>query len=362
MYSLQAILHSLQQSTKALDDEETLFLWRVYELLSKGAQLIPKFRSNSSSRLEEKVNIGVTKIIGEDVFRKRLRKTFTDAWISFLSLKLPEHLEYRILEQLGSNIIPWMTRPLLLVDYLSGLAEQRGIVSIMALDALFVLIRDYGLDYPSFYDKLYSLLTVRNLTVAQKTFLRFMSKLLLTCLNISEQMIMAFVKKLVRLATRLPPLPCKWCLTCAIQLMLKYPSLACLVHRNELSLSALNSDSQTNHNTTKLVSTNELFMPQDPFDECQTKCEASHVASTSLWELQLIQHHYMKSICEQFQYFKTDWGLQRMKRKTSALPSKPEDVLEVDIKQWLEQPKKRKQSCDYIWKPELPYSPLDLIS
>ncbi|GJD05714.1 Nucleolar complex protein 4 [Galdieria sulphuraria] len=175
LYTLEAIssLQSSEEATEAIDQDELFILYRIYELLSKGAQLLPKWVSNSN-RLEEKVSIQVTIPIGEDIFRKRLRKTFTDAWLSFLlSRKLPEHLEFRILEDLGSNIIPWMTRPLQLVDHLSSLTEQRGIISIMALDALFVLIRDYGLDYPSFYEKLYSLLTVSNLTAAQK-FLSFM--------------------------------------------------------------------------------------------------------------------------------------------------------------------------------------------
>ncbi|GJQ11556.1 hypothetical protein GpartN1_g3347.t1 [Galdieria partita] len=367
LYTLEAIssLQPLEEATTMVENIELVVLCRIYELLFKGAQLLPKFISNSN-RLEEKVSLGLTISIGEDVFRKRLRKTFTDAYLSFLSRKLPEQLEFRILQDLGSNIIPWLTRPLLLVDHLSSLTEQRGIISIMALDALFVLIRDYGLDYPSFYDKLYSLLTVRNLTAAQK-FLSFMSKLLLSSLNISEHMVMSFVKKLVRLATRLPPVPCKWCLTCAIHLMLKYPSLACLVHRttdqHSVAPFAFNStESDSSKNTTEFLSATKTFVSKDPFDEFQADCEASHVASSCLWELQLIQHHYIKTVREQFQYFETDWGLQRMKRKASSLPPKPEDILETDITEWMEQPKKRKNICDSIWQSNLPCLPLDFSS
>jgi len=327
--------------------EENMFvLYRIYELLSQGAQQMPNYLSQSN-KLQDKLM--TSKNVKEENFRKRLKKTFTDAVLFYLSCRLPESIELRILEEMGSTVIPYMTRPLLLVDYLTSLTEeeQRGVVSIMALNALFILIRDYGLDYPYFYDKLYRLLTVRNLMT--KPFLRFLGKFLLAGLNISEEMVITFVKKLVRLATRLPPLPCHWCLTCAVHLMVKYPSIARLVH---YPTTITNSDSS---------STKEYFISRDPFDEFQKQCDSSsHAASSCLWELQLIQRHYMNSIRELFSYFKIDWSLRR---KISSLPPKPEDILEQDIDVWIEQIQKtKKRKTDAIWQPDLPYAPLDIFS
>lgn len=43
-------------------------------------------------------------------------------------------------------------------DFLTRSYDVGGVVSVMALNSLFVLMTQYGLEYPNFYVKLYALL------------------------------------------------------------------------------------------------------------------------------------------------------------------------------------------------------------
>ena len=93
---------------------------------------------------------------------KAQRKQFESAWLSVMRLPLtPGHYK-TILTKLHTQILPHMQHPLMLMDWLSESYEAGGITSILALNALFELITKHNLDYPSFYPKLYSLLTVCN--------------------------------------------------------------------------------------------------------------------------------------------------------------------------------------------------------
>jgi U3 small nucleolar RNA-associated protein 19 len=64
----------------------------------------------------------------------------------------------RVLLHLHERVIPQMSNPLLLADFLTASYSIGGAISLLALNGLFVLINTYNLDYPDFYGKLYQLL------------------------------------------------------------------------------------------------------------------------------------------------------------------------------------------------------------
>ena len=55
------------------------------------------------------------------------------------------------------DIIPNLTDPKLLIDFLRDSYEIGGVTSILSLQGLFALIQHHNLDYPDFYPKLYRL-------------------------------------------------------------------------------------------------------------------------------------------------------------------------------------------------------------
>jgi hypothetical protein len=83
----------------------------------------------------------------------------SDAWLAFLGMPLPEALLKRVLTLVTGPLLNKLTRPLLLSDFLSTSMDQGGYIGILALNGLFILVTEHGLEYPDFYKRLYTLLS-----------------------------------------------------------------------------------------------------------------------------------------------------------------------------------------------------------
>jgi hypothetical protein len=66
----------------------------------------------------------------------------------------------QVLIKVHSAVIPNVTDPLLMADFLTHSIGQGGLLGILALNGLFLLVTRHGLEYPRFYQRLYSLLQV----------------------------------------------------------------------------------------------------------------------------------------------------------------------------------------------------------
>jgi hypothetical protein len=64
-----------------------------------------------------------------------------------------------VLLKLHSDVIPVMTDPALLADFLTHALGRGGLDGMLALHGIFVLVTRHGLEYPAFYARLYQLLT-----------------------------------------------------------------------------------------------------------------------------------------------------------------------------------------------------------
>ncbi|PWZ24210.1 Dehydration-responsive element-binding protein 2E [Zea mays] len=104
----------------------------------------------------------------------KLKLKFTKAWLSFLMLPLPldvykeQCFSYpmrslahcgMVLALIHQNVIPSMSNPSILCDFLTRSYDIGGVISVMALSGLFILMTQHGLEYRKFYEKLYALLT-----------------------------------------------------------------------------------------------------------------------------------------------------------------------------------------------------------
>ncbi|KAG8821763.1 hypothetical protein FRC17_009739 [Serendipita sp. 399] len=87
------------------------------------------------------------------------RSQFSAAWLALLQYikSSPEHSN-RVLSILHRSILPNLTQPLQLMDWISACIEFDGATALLAFNALFVLIQEHNLDYPDFYTRLYTLL------------------------------------------------------------------------------------------------------------------------------------------------------------------------------------------------------------
>ncbi|KAE8285191.1 Nucleolar complex protein 4-like protein [Larimichthys crocea] len=86
------------------------------------------------------------------------KRVFERMWLGFLKHKLPSNMYKKVLVILHDSILPHMSKPTLMIDFLTAAYEVGGAISLLALNGLFVLIHQHNLDYPDFYKKLYNLL------------------------------------------------------------------------------------------------------------------------------------------------------------------------------------------------------------
>ena len=128
------------------------------------------------------------------------RKLFSRAWLALLSMPLSTAQHKLILKHLPDFVMPVMVKPLLLADYLTDSYNKGGVLAVLALQSLFQLILHHNLDYPHFFESLYSLCTVHVFGAKYRS--KFMSLLhaSLKSTNLPGYVAAAFIKRLTRLA------------------------------------------------------------------------------------------------------------------------------------------------------------------
>ena len=82
-----------------------------------------------------------SKIIQQDAHRK----LYNDCFVNFLKNQLTVKLYKKLLIKLPEKIIPKMTNPLMLADFLTNSYNTGGLISVLALNSLFILINHYNL-------------------------------------------------------------------------------------------------------------------------------------------------------------------------------------------------------------------------
>lgn len=236
---------------------------------------------------------------------KRLRREFSSAWLCVLmDPSLTSSQRAAALAVLPRTVIPKMSNPLRLSDFLtdaynSAKTTDDTRVAIAALDSLFLLVAKHRLDYPDFYPKLYTMLTPYALFVApeRERFLSLTATFLTRGTYLPRTMVASFVKRLVRRALFAPPAGAMWCLRLAVELLQKHPSVSFLVHK---SVDLFESSGK------ELDSNVAVLTAQDPFDDSVTDPQATRADASSLWELDLLQHHMSPAVSRVVDSFSRD--------------------------------------------------------
>ncbi|AQK53716.1 Putative AP2/EREBP transcription factor superfamily protein [Zea mays] len=130
--------------------ESTFDMWStvVFLLLTSGFVLLMKV-----CLLKEKMTLPWK-------LKLKLKLKFTKAWLSFLMLPLPLDVYKEVLASIHQNVIPSMSNPSILCDFLTRSYGIGCVISVMALSGLFILMTQHSLEYRKFYEKLYALLTL----------------------------------------------------------------------------------------------------------------------------------------------------------------------------------------------------------
>ncbi|KHG16423.1 Nucleolar complex 4 [Gossypium arboreum] len=213
---------------------------------------------------------------------KKMKLKFTKAWISFLRLTIPVNVYKEVLATLHQAVIPHLSNPIILCDFLTKSYDIGGVVSVMALSSLFILMTQHGLEYPNFYEKLYALLSPSIFMAKHRA--KFF-QLLDSCLKsplLPAYLAAAFAKKLSRLSICVPPSGELVIIALIHNLLRRHPSINCLVHKED------GDESEEDKND----SGSEKRPGIDHFNSEESNSIKSNAMRSSLWEIDTLRHHY----------------------------------------------------------------------
>ncbi|XP_021753241.1 nucleolar complex protein 4 homolog B-like isoform X2 [Chenopodium quinoa] len=228
---------------------------------------------------------------------KKMKLKFTKAWMSFLRLPLPLDVYKEVLVNLHLEVIPYLSNPVMLCDFLTRSYDIGGVVSVMALSGLFILMTKYGLEYPNFYEKLYALL-IPSIFMAKHRAKFF--ELLDSCLKsplLPAYLAAAFTKKLSRLSLAVPPSGALVIIALIHNLLRRHPSINCLVHR-EIGEETNKDDTKTKQESVSsdgnagVGSDVASEKGVDLFNNEERDPLRSKAMRSSLWEIDTLRHHY----------------------------------------------------------------------
>jgi len=203
------------------------------------------------------------------------RAVFTRVWLALLphlSSQSDESKTHslRVLNILHRGIIPHLTRPILIMDWVGSCVDYGGAVGLLALNALFHLMKEYNLDYPSFYTRLYAFLDRDVLHLKHRARFFRLTELFLSSTHLPATLVAAFVKRLARLSLTAPPAAIVMIIPFTYNLLKTHPALMSMIHRTD-------SVSETE---------------SDPFRMQEANPALSDALESSLWELYTHKTHY----------------------------------------------------------------------
>lgn len=224
---------------------------------------------------------------------KKMKLKFSKAWISFLRLPLPLDVYKEVLATLHQAVIPHLSNPIMLCDFLTRSYDIGGVVSVLALSSLYILMTQHGLEYPNFYEKLYALLEPSIFMAKYRAKFFQLIDLCLKSPLLPAYLAAAFCKKLSRLALSVPPSGALIIIALVHNLLRRHPSINFLVHQgyvNETGKETSATDKSGVDRTDDMYSANKQGI--DQFDDEQSDPMKTNAMRSSLWEIDTLRHHY----------------------------------------------------------------------
>lgn len=285
-YTFKAIKDVLSEDTEGVSQEDlfgsTFDILSFFEDVPDSADDLGEFYTSPP----KKKNHPVTSLTQH-------KRQGQDAWLAALNLGPNRDQRKQVLEIMTRSIAPWFTKPELLADFLTDSYNTGGSISLLALSGVFYLIQNRNLDYPSFYQKLYSLLDADILHSKHRSrFLRLLDTFLASS-HLPAVMVASFIKRLSRLCLNAPPAAIVSIVPWMYNLFKKHPLCTFMMHRE------VRTDEER-----ALIESEGL---NDPFDADEEDPMETQAIDSSLWEIVQLQTHYhpnvatiAKIISEQF--------------------------------------------------------------
>lgn len=303
MTSISSHISNITQ--KAKEAVLPVFQQNVFTLAS--SITMPSEEAEMTNYLVEQANPGnwkVTKL-------KEHKRVFEKMWLGFLKHKLHPGLYKKVLVNLHESILPHMSKPTVMIDFLTAAYDVGGAISLLALNGLFVLIHEHNLEYPDFYKKLYTLLDPLVFHVKYRARFFHLANLFLSSTHLPSYLVSAFAKRLSRLSLTAPPQALLMIIPFIYNLIRRHPACRPLIHRPS-GLSDLSGD---------------------PFIMEEEDPAKSRAQESCLWELKALQKHYLPDVAK---------AASVLNRPLSEQEDDISDLLEISPSELFERELKKK--------------------
>merc|ERR1712098_609026 len=212
---------------------------------------------------------------GESFFNlemKDMKKYFSNCWILILKSKINTDQYKRVLTIIHDKVLPYLSQPLMMTDFLLSSYNVGGSISLLALSGVFTLISKHNLEYPEFYSKLYQLFTPELLHVKYRARFFHLADIFLTSTHLPSYLVAAFTKRLARLCLTAPSTSIPMAIRFIHNLIFRHPSLV------------------------KMIDNDAGEVSEDPFDDTETDPLKCGALNSSLWEIQSLQNHVLPQV------------------------------------------------------------------
>lgn len=224
-----------------------------------------------------------------------------------MKLPLPIQVYKQVLSNFHDMVLPHLTTPVLLMDFLSASYAVGGVVSLLSLNALFLMMQKHNVEYPQFFAQLYALLLPDLFYVKYRSRFFKLAQLFLSSTHLPTYLVCAFAKRLARLTLLAPPPVALAIMPLAFNIFIMHPASHVLLHRapkHDVSNQVLNLTSGADLAQSDPFKFEEL----DP-----AKCRATE---SSLWEMQALANHYVPAVATMAKLFCTPGELRKDPIKT----------------------------------------------
>ena len=205
---------------------------------------------------------------------QELKRNFSNCWLQILKSRISLDQYKRVLLIMDERVLPHLSRPLLMTDFLISSYNVGGSISLLALAGVFTLISRYNLEYPEFYTKLYQLFTPELLHVKYKARFFHLADIFLSSTHLPAYLVAAFVKRLARLCLTAPSCTVPMVVRFIHNLLHRHPSLAKMIDNPDPQLGEI----------------------EDPFDNEEKDPAKCGAANSSLWEIVTLQEHVLPQV------------------------------------------------------------------
>ncbi|KAG9156655.1 hypothetical protein Leryth_006637 [Lithospermum erythrorhizon] len=288
LFHLLSSIPHLQAADSNADHE----MWNALGIFVKKDIVIDGKGISKKKNKTQKTGDTSEKVLSAANVSKKIKQKFNKAWILFLGLTLPVDLYKEVLVSLPRDVIPHLSNPIMLCDFLTRSYDVGGVVSVMALHSLFILMTEHGLEYPNFYVKLYALLEPSIFMAKHRA--KFF-ELLDSCLKsplLPAYLAASFTKKLSRLALNVPPSGGLIIIALIHNLLRRHPSINCLVHQDHVETSEYDSERKEDSLAVATSANTRDRVGVDHFDNEQSDPRETKAMLSSLWEIDTLRHHY----------------------------------------------------------------------